>query len=114
MRNITILGSTGSIGTSTLKVVDSLPGQFKVIGLTANSTLNFLLNSANATNLKLWLLKMKKHVSLLKKELPSDIKIVSSDQGVIEAAIHPDNNLIVSAIVGSAGLYPTYYAIENG
>jgi len=114
MRNISILGSTGSIGTSTLKVVDSLPGQFKIIGLTANSNAKLLIEQCKRYKPKIVAIKNETYLPDLKKQLSPDIKIVSSDEGIIEVATHDDNDLIVSSIVGSAGLYPTYHAIEHG
>ncbi|MCD6459775.1 1-deoxy-D-xylulose-5-phosphate reductoisomerase [bacterium] len=114
MKKITILGSTGSIGTNTLRVVDSLPARFEIIGLCANSNVELLIGQCHRYKPKMVAIKDEKCLSILKKEISSDIKVVSSDEGIIDVATHPDNDLVVSAIVGSAGLYPTYRAIEQG
>jgi len=114
MKNISILGATGSIGTSTLKVVDSLPGEFNIIGLTANSNVDLLIEQSQKYNPKIVALASDDQYLHVKKSIRSDIKIVCGSDGLVEVATHSDNSLLVSSIVGVAGLIPTYEAVNSG
>ncbi len=114
MKNISILGATGSIGTSTLKVVDSLPCEFNIIGLTANRNVDLLIEQSQKYNPKIVALADDSQYLHVKKSISGDIKVVCGNDGLVEVATHSDNALLVSAIVGVAGLIPTYEAINSG
>lgn len=114
MKNISILGSTGSIGTSTLKVVDSMPGEFTVIGLSAYKNVKLLIEQCLKYRPKVAAVVDDTCLDELRNALPGDIKVYGGVEGLSEVAAHPDNCLTIAAIVGSAGLYPTVKAIECG
>jgi 1-deoxy-D-xylulose-5-phosphate reductoisomerase len=113
LKKISILGSTGSIGRSALKVVSSFPDRFRVLGLAAR---------ANITVLESQIRKFKPKVvavfdesaarELKKKDLP--VEVLSGERGLEEVATLEDVDLVLTAIVGSAALMPTYAAICAG
>lgn len=112
-KRLSILGSTGSIGRNTLEVVAHHPERFKVVGFAVRSNIQLLESQIN---------KFKPEVvavfdesaaeSLKKKNLP--VRILTGEQGLIEVATLARVDMVVSAIVGSAGLMPTYAAIKAG
>ncbi|MEW6535700.1 MAG: 1-deoxy-D-xylulose-5-phosphate reductoisomerase [Candidatus Auribacterota bacterium] len=114
MKNISILGSTGSIGISTLKVVDAFSGEFRVIGLSAHSNIDLLIKQCIKYKPKIVTIVDETHYQTLKNALPHEIEVCAGTGGLNEVAAHPDNDLTIAAIVGSAGLYPTIEAIECG
>lgn len=113
MKNISILGSTGSIGIQALQVADSLRDQLKVVGLAAKS---------NVSLLKKQIEKFKPHVVALENEISAEllrnqvknVEVLSGMDGVIKVATMPYTDLVLSAIVGIAGLIPTLEAIKAG
>ncbi len=114
MKNISILGSTGSIGTSTLKVVNSLPDEFNVVALSANKNVELLIKQAQLHKPKLVAIQNEEHFAYLKENLPMSIEVACGDEGIQRVATYSETELLVSAIVGAAGLYPTYLAIQAG
>lgn len=114
MKNISILGSTGSIGTSTLKVVSSLPDEFSVVALTAQNNIDLLVKQAQLYKPKFVAIQNKEHYPYLKEVLPASMELACGDDGIEQAATLDECDLLVSAIVGSAGLKPTYQAIDKG
>ncbi|MDX9702580.1 MAG: 1-deoxy-D-xylulose-5-phosphate reductoisomerase [Candidatus Auribacterota bacterium] len=114
MKNIAILGSTGSIGTSTLKVVDSLPDELNVVALSANNNVDLLIKQAQIYEPKIVAIQNEDCFAYLKENLSSSVEILCGDEGIRRVATYPDTDLLVCAIVGSAGLYPTYLAIQAG
>ncbi len=117
MKKISILGSTGSIGTQTLDIVNQYPEQFKVIGLTTHSNIGLLFTQIKQFRPEI--------VSVVNEEKVEDLKdmistlnyspiIVVGDEGVIEVACYGDSETIVTGIVGCAGLLPTIKAIKAG
>ncbi|MED6114897.1 hypothetical protein PIB30_085003, partial [Stylosanthes scabra] len=114
---ISILGSTGSIGTQTLNIVAEFPERFKVVGLAAGSNVTLLADQIKTFKPELVALRNESLIDELKEALAdSDHKpeIVAGEQGVIEVARHPDAATVVTGIVGCAGLKPTVAAIEAG
>ena len=115
MKNIVILGSTGSIGTNTLDIVDRFPQEFRVVGLTAGS---------NDEKLEAQIRKFRPAFAALANEAAAarlrdrctdlPVKILAGDEGVAEVAQSEDAELVISAIVGGAGLLPTLAAIRAG
>ncbi len=114
MKNISILGSTGSIGTSTLKVIDSLPDEFNVVGLSANKNVELLIEQCKIYRPEVAAVGDKSLYSDLKKALPASVKLYCGEEGLCEVAAHADTDLTVASIVGSAGLNPTVEAIKRG
>jgi 1-deoxy-D-xylulose-5-phosphate reductoisomerase len=115
MKMIVILGSTGSIGTNTLDIVDRFPEEFRVAGLTAGS---------NDEKLEAQIRRFKPRVVALSdtaaaarlqercEDLP--VEILSGQDGLIQVASASEADLVISAIVGGAGLVPTLAAIRSG
>lgn len=115
MKNITILGSTGSIGTSTLDVIENFPDDFKVAGLTANSNVELLVQQAIKFRPEIVAITNSEKAKLVSSRLKGKkIEVVSGIEGLIKAASFEKADLVVSGIVGSAGLIPTMAAIEAG
>lgn len=114
MKNISILGSTGSIGVSTLKVVDALPDEFNIIGLSAGNNVDLLIEQCLKYKPRVAAIVNESHYNKLKQSVPRDIEVYCGTGSLSEVAAHPDNDMAIAAIVGSAGLYPTIEAIECG
>jgi len=112
MKKISILGSTGSIGVSTLNVVKQFPKRFDVVGLAAQRNINLLEEQIHKF--------CPQVVSVADEELGQQLKercsnipveVLTGEAGTIQVVTHPDVELVVSSIVGFAGLIPTYQAI---
>nr|ADD82536.1 1-deoxyxylulose-5-phosphate reductoisomerase [Narcissus tazetta subsp. chinensis] len=114
---ISIVGSTGSIGTQTLDIVAENPDKFRVVALAAGSNVTLLADQVKRFNPQLVAVRNEALVDELKEAL-SDVQhkpeIIPGEQGVIEVARHPDAVSVVTGIVGCAGLKPTVAAIEAG
>lgn len=114
-KNITILGSTGSIGTSTLDVIENFPDDFKAVSLTANSNAELLVQQAIKFRPEIVAIANSEKASFVSSGLKGKkIEVVSGVEGLIKAASFKKAKLVVSGIVGSAGLIPTMAAIEAG
>jgi 1-deoxy-D-xylulose-5-phosphate reductoisomerase len=116
MKKLTVLGSTGSIGVSTLEIVAAHPDRFEVVALTAGRNLNLLVQQISAFRPKLVSVLDNDLAAALKKMLPPGPvpEIMAGVDGLIAAATHPDTEMVVAAIVGAAGLLPTASAIRAG
>ncbi|MDP3297996.1 MAG: 1-deoxy-D-xylulose-5-phosphate reductoisomerase [Thermodesulfovibrionia bacterium] len=113
MKKICILGSTGSIGRTTLEVVRQFPGKFKVIGIAAKNNINLLESQINTFNPEVVAVYDESAAGELKKKnLP--VEILTGEKGLIEVATLGHADMVVSAIVGSAGLMPTFAAVSAG
>jgi len=115
-RRITILGSTGSIGTNTLDVVARLGGRenFEVMALTGNGNIALLAEQAKTVGAKLAVTASDAHYAALKDALSgSGIAVAAGRSGLSEAAAM-DAGWVMAAIVGTAGLHPTLIAAERG
>jgi 1-deoxy-D-xylulose-5-phosphate reductoisomerase len=118
MKRIAILGSTGSIGRSTLSVVESYPDRFQVATLAAGN--NAELAFEQAVRWKPSVLSLAKeqdaevlHAKLLRAGL-SEIEVLYGAAGTVRVATHPEVDFVVSAIVGVSGLEATYEAVRAG
>lgn len=114
MKKITILGSTGSIGTQTLDVIANDPESYEVVGLSAGSNLPLLMEQAKRFRPSVVCLANKELAEQAKAELPSGIQVLYGEEGLVEAAANHDADVVVTAIVGSRGLPATLAAIEAG
>ena len=113
MKNISVLGSTGSIGRATLEVVRSLPARFKVVGLAAKNNIGLLESQVNAFQPEVVVVSDEAAGrELKKKNLP--VEILTGEKALEEIATISHVDMVVSAIVGSAALMPTYAAIRAG
>lgn len=113
MKKLAILGSTGSIGKNTLEVISRHRDRFKVTSLAARNNIETLEAQIREFKPEVVAVFDKSAAeSLRKKGLP--VEILEGEQGMIEAATLDDVDMVVSAIVGSAGLLPTYEAVKAG
>ncbi|MCX7823710.1 MAG: 1-deoxy-D-xylulose-5-phosphate reductoisomerase [Syntrophobacterales bacterium] len=116
-KNIVILGSTGSIGQSTLDVVRQFPDKFKIIGLAAGKNLSLLLHQIKEFNPPFVCVRSAQDAKELSWMLSGEKlrpKILWDDEGYCEIASLPEAHMVVSALVGAAGLIPTVHAIRAG
>jgi 1-deoxy-D-xylulose-5-phosphate reductoisomerase len=112
-KKIAILGSTGSIGTSTLQVMDHLGEGYQVSALVAHSNIDVLEAQIKKYQPKYIAVYDEKAAKKLKERLPAQ-KILQGPEGIIEAAAASDADIVVSAIAGTLGLAPTIAAIQAG
>jgi len=114
MRKISILGSTGSIGTQTLEVVENLK-DIKVMAITGNSNIGLLEKQARKFQPELVAVMDEKNAEILKEKLSDmDIRVVSGMDGLVEAATYKGVDTVVTSVVGNVGLKPTFEAIRAG
>jgi len=120
MKVLSLLGSTGSIGTNTLKVTSSFPKDFRVAGLSAGKNVSQLASQTEAVRPEI-VSSGDERVSaelqslLRQRGYPmSRTRFVYGIEGHIEVSCHPESSIVVSAISGAAGLLPTYRALEQG
>lgn len=114
---LSILGSTGSIGTQALKVVDSLKGikDIKVCAISGNSNIKLLEKQARKYCPKIVAVGDEELYSDLKTSLSdTDIRVVSGEEGLLEVAREEETEMVLSSIVGFSGLVPTLSAIDAG
>ena len=114
MKKIAILGSTGSIGKSTLKIIKQNPDLYDVVAIGANTNIDDLEKQANEFNPKIIAVFDENKAKDLKKRLSSfpKIKVVSSIDGLIEIATLDEIDLVMMAMQGSIALKPTIEAIK--
>ncbi|QSZ28246.1 1-deoxy-D-xylulose-5-phosphate reductoisomerase [Aceticella autotrophica] len=112
MKNIVILGSTGSIGTQTLDVIRNSK-DFNVLGLTCNNNLDLLIKQIDEFKPKVIAVKDENNAKELKNILNNTgVEILSGEKGICDVAEYHDAELVVVAIEGIAGLMPAYKAIK--
>lgn len=114
MKKVLILGSTGSIGVNALSVIRKFPDRFSVAGLTVNSNIFTLSEQIEEFNPEFVVINDQSKAKELAKNLNRKIKIISSENGLVEAAKKYDYDILIGAIVGFAGLSPTLEAIKRG
>jgi 1-deoxy-D-xylulose-5-phosphate reductoisomerase len=118
MKRIAILGSTGSIGRSTLNVAESYPARFQIVALAAGANLEAAFEQARRWHPRLVSMATEPNADVLRGRLHkaglSEIEVVHGAAGAVEVATHADVDFVVSAIVGVAGLEATYEAVKAG
>ncbi len=117
MKAIALLGSTGSIGTQTLDIVAQYPDQFRIVGLAAGRNVEMLAAQIRQFRPSIAAICEEEKLSELKeaiKELDPQPVLLAGQAGVIEVARYSDAQIVVTGIVGCAGLLPTIAAIEAG
>lgn len=114
-RGLTILGSTGSIGTQALEVVEAHPDRLRLVALTAYSNLDLLEEQARRFRPEMVGMVGEEGAAELKRRLAgTGIKVCGGKECLLEAALHPEAETVLNAVVGSAGLPPTLAALEAG
>src|SRR5437773_4770878 len=118
MKRISILGSTGSIGRSTLNVVESYPDRFQIVALAAGRNLETALEQVRRWRPQLVSVAAEEDAGTFRKSLKasgiSGVEVVYGSAGTVRVATHLDADFVVSAIVGVAGLEATYEAVSAG
>jgi 1-deoxy-D-xylulose-5-phosphate reductoisomerase len=114
VKNIAVLGSSGSIGQSTLKVVRSLPQQFKIVALSVNSNIVKLKEQIKEFRPKLVCVQDPQAAVKLSASLGSSIKVFCGQEGLEELVKHKDVQQVMVAITGAAALVPLISAIKSG
>jgi 1-deoxy-D-xylulose-5-phosphate reductoisomerase len=118
MKRIAILGSTGSIGCSTLSVVESYPDRFQVAALAAGHNIDLAFEQTLRWKPRVVSLADKAAALALQSRLRtaglSEIEVVDGAAGTVRVATHPNVDFVVSAIVGVSGLEATYEAVRAG
>ena len=113
MKNIAILGSTGSIGTQTLDIVDGSDGELNVVALSAGRNIKLIEEQTRKYRPELICVHNEDDAAELAVRLKDiDVKIVHGMDGLIEVASYPKSDMLVTAIVGMVGLRPTIAAIK--
>jgi 1-deoxy-D-xylulose-5-phosphate reductoisomerase len=113
-KRVVILGSTGSIGQSALKVARDIPDHMQIIALAANSQADSLLAQAHEFKPQAISISDKTLLPKIQANAPSKTKVFCGHEGLIELATLPDADLILIAIVGTQGLQPALAAIRAG
>jgi len=115
VKNLAILGSTGSIGVSTLEIVAAFPERYRAVALTGGNNIDRLIEQVRRFRPETVAVLTAADAARLRSELGCDApEILCGIEGLIACAAHPAAHLTVSAIVGAAGLVPTMAAIEAG
>src|SRR5919198_3572144 len=118
MKRIAILGSTGSIGHSTLNVVEAHPERFSVVSLAAGSNVEAAFEQAKRWRPRVFSMRNAENAEKLRKRLNSaeveGVEVVEGSAGSVAVATHPAADFVVSAMVGVTGLEATYEAVRAG
>ncbi|NIQ94958.1 MAG: 1-deoxy-D-xylulose-5-phosphate reductoisomerase [Desulfuromonadales bacterium] len=115
MKTVAILGATGSIGVSTLEVVSAYPDRYRIAALTGGRNMTLLAEQIVQFRPEVVAVLSEEEAQVLTKILGADApEILCGPEGLIRCAAHPDTDIVVSSIVGAAGLVPTMAAIEAG
>ncbi len=118
MKHIAILGSTGSIGRSTLSIVDSYPDRFRVVTLAAGSNVEAVCEQALRYSPQVVSVAHEADAAVLRGKLRAgglaQAEVVHGAAGTVRVATHPEVDFVVSAIVGVSGLEATYEAVKAG
>lgn len=114
MKSISLLGATGSIGQQTADVVRSHPDQFKIVALSAGKNIELVRAYIQEFEPKLVSVQTEEDYHVLKSEFFSrkDIEFMYGDEGLTAVAVYDQATILVNAVIGSVGLYPTLQAIK--
>ncbi len=119
MKGLCILGSTGSIGQNTLRVLRSLPGRYRVVALCAGKNLDLLADQVQEFGPQVVSVATEACIEPLRQQLRArnysrPVKIVPGTDGQVEASVHPEVDFVVSASHGVTGLVATFEAVRAG
>ena len=113
-KHIVILGSTGSIGRSALEVIGHHADRFRVVGLSAGRNIDLLCEQIARHHPLAVAVQREEDARVVRTFTDGQTMVVAGDDGLIEVATHPEAETVLSALVGFAGLVPTYRAILAG
>jgi len=114
IKKVVLLGSTGSIGTSTLRVAKEIPEKMEVVGLAAANSVAALAEQVNETGVKHVGIYNGEKEAELRSLIPDDVKVYVGLEGLVELAKLEGADMVLVAIVGIAGLHPAFAAIDAG
>ena len=114
MKNVVLLGSTGSIGTSTIKVVEDLPERFRLLGLAAGNNMELLLEQTRKHRPQAVSINDAAKARELANALGTAVEVNCGTEGLVRLATLPAADIVLIAIVGTAGLQPALAAIRAG
>src|SRR5262249_29913509 len=112
MKNVVLLGSTGSIGTSTIKVAEDLPDRIRLLRLGAGNNLELLLEQTRKHRPEAVSIFDPAKARELRDLLGTSTEVFSGTEGLVKLATLPDADIVLIAIVGTAGLQPALAAIR--
>jgi 1-deoxy-D-xylulose-5-phosphate reductoisomerase len=114
MKKVILLGSSGSIGTSTCKVARSLPAEMKLVGLAVNNSTDTLLAQAREFLPKGVCVVNTSKAGQIKDQLPSGCRLFTGEEGLVKLVEETEADMVLVAIVGTAGLKPALAAVKSG
>lgn len=114
MKNVVLLGSTGSIGTSTIKVAEDLPDRIRLVGLAAGNNVSLLLEQTRKHRPGVISIQDPAKAEELRSALGDTTTVYSGNDGLVRLATLPEADIVLIAIVGIAGLKPALAAIRAG
>ncbi len=114
MKNVVLLGSTGSIGTSTVKVVEDLPDRMRLVALAAGNNMELLLKQTRKHRPGAISINDPAKAKELRNTLGTVTEVLSGPKGLLKLATLPEADIVLVAIVGTAGLQPALAAIRAG
>ncbi len=113
MKKVTILGSTGSIGSQTLDIIRDNPDRFCVHVLTCGARVELLAEQIRTFHPAAVAIRSPRGAEVIAEQFP-DLPVYSGEEGIVEAALLEGSDLVVNALVGMAGLRPTYEVLKKG
>jgi 1-deoxy-D-xylulose-5-phosphate reductoisomerase len=113
VKRLAVLGSTGSIGTATLSVVESFPERFEVVAVAAGRNIDLLRPQLARHRPQVVSVARREDAAALRRDFP-EMRIEHGAEGLLEVACHGGVDMLVAALVGAVGLEPTLAAIEAG
>ena len=114
VKKVVLLGSTGSIGTSSVKVADDLAGRIQVIGLAAGGNSDLLIEQAKKFKPQAVSISNPSKIDEIKSKIDKSTAVYSGNEGLLKLATLPEADIVLIAIVGTAGLQPALAAIRAG
>lgn len=114
MKSVVLLGSTGSIGVSTLKVANDLPGDIHIVGLAAGNNVELLIEQARRHRPGAVSISDPAKAAALREALGKSIQVFTGSEGLTRLATLPEADIVLIAIVGTAGLQPALAALRAG
>ncbi|HWQ91550.1 MAG TPA: 1-deoxy-D-xylulose-5-phosphate reductoisomerase [Clostridia bacterium] len=113
-KNVVVLGSTGSIGTSTIKVAEDLPDRIRLIGLAAGNNAALLAQQTLKHQPAAISIQDPAKAQELRAKVGASVEVFSGNEGLVKLATMPEADIVLIAIVGTAGLQPALAAIRAG
>ena len=115
MKKIAVLGSTGSIGVSTLEIVRAFPERYQVVALTAGNNVDLLKKQIEIFRPRIVSVLSEDGAQKLSQQLTeADVQVCYGVEGMVSCATVPETDMVVAAVVGAVGLVPTMAAIKSG